>query len=253
MVAIAAGASGQSLPSPTWGFFAYALVGGLAQILGNAVYIHLISAGNFTVITTYSKTETVLGALLSFIILDDLLSPAGMGGVLVTFLGVVIIAAAKTALTPRSLLLSMGSREALCGVGVGAFYAIGSTAFRGAILSLDTSDPLLASLFSLACVTIAQAVGMGLWLGVNQPAALRDTFRAWRAALWIGVTGAGASAAWFLAFALQPTAYVLAVGQFELVLAYAYSRFLFKERMRSGEIAGILVTLAGILTVALRG
>ena len=85
--------TGHSLPHPSAAFFVYITLGGLAQILGNAIFIHLVRASNFTVITTYIKTETVISALFSFIVLNDILSFTGFSGVLITFLGVVVLAA----------------------------------------------------------------------------------------------------------------------------------------------------------------
>jgi len=252
MVAGTVIATGAALPRPGLVFFAYVIIGGLAQILGNALFIHLIRASNFTVITTYIKTETVIGAIFSFVLLGDVLSVMGASGVVVTLLGVMFIAAAgRGPVTPRSLAMSLSSRQALYGVAVGALYAIGSTSYRGAILTLDSADQTLASLFTLACVSLIQAVSMGGWLALNQPAVLKETLRAWRSAAWIGITGAGASAAWYLAFSQQVTAYVLALGQVELILTYLYSRFLFQERTKPAEIVGILVTIAGILAVVM--
>lgn len=250
MVAGVIAATDQTLPRPGPMFFAYITVGGLAQILGNATFIHLIRASNFTVISTYAKTETVLSALLSFILLGDVLSIVGFAGVVVTFAGMVVLAAGGNA-TPRALLGSFASKAMLYGMGVGAFYAVGSTAYRGAILTLETGDRMLASIFTLACVSLIQAISMGAWLGLNQPAVLRETLRGWRVAMWIGVTGAGASAAWYMAFSQQVTAYVLALGQVELVITFLVSHYLFKERTTRGELAGIAVTLTGILLVVL--
>ena len=243
-------ATGQALPRPGLLFFAYIIAGGFAQILGNATFIHLIRASNFTVISTYAKTETILSALLSFILLGDVLSIIGLVGVVITFAGMVVLAAGGST-TPRALLGSFTSKAMLYGMGVGAFYAVGSTAYRGAILTLESGDRMLAALFTLACVSLIQAISMGAWLAVNQPAVLRETLRAWRVAMWIGVTGAGASAAWYMAFSQQVTAYVLAVGQVELVITFLYSHYLFKERVTAGELAGIFVTIAGILLVVL--
>jgi drug/metabolite transporter (DMT)-like permease len=248
MVAGIAIAAGEALPQPGWMFFVYALAGGLTQILGNAVFIHLIGSSNFAVITTYIKTETVIGALFSFMVLGDRLSPMGLTGVLVTVLGVAVLSTAKTEGGLRRVL---GARDMLYGVGVGALYAVASTSYRGAILSLEAPNLALAALFTLACVSLMQSVGMGLYLRILQPEVLRETFKAWRSAGWVGITGAGASAAWYMAFSLQVTAYVLAVGQVEVLIAYLSSHFLFKERTKGGEIAGILVTLAGIITVVL--
>lgn len=251
MVGLTIAASGGALPRPGALFFAYVVAGGFAQILGNAIFISLIRGSNFTVITTYSKTETVMGALISFIVLGDVLSIAGLCGVLVTVAGVVVLAAGNGSLTWRGLVASLAAKDMLFGVAVGALYAVGSTAYRGAILTLGGDDRVLASLFTLACVSFIQAVCMGAWLAARQPAVLRETLRSWRAACWIGITGAGASAAWYMAFSQQVTAYVLAVGQVELVITFLYSHYLFKERVSSGELAGIFVTLAGILLVVL--
>ena len=158
--------TGHSLPHPGAAFFVYITLGGLAQILGNAIFIHLVRASNFTVITTYIKTETVISALFSFIVLNDILSFTGFSGVLITFLGVVVLAAGKGALTPRALLQSFLSRDMLYGLGVGALYAVGSTSYRGAILGLGADDQTLASIFTLAWVSLIQAVIMGVWLRV---------------------------------------------------------------------------------------
>jgi drug/metabolite transporter (DMT)-like permease len=247
MVAGIAMAAGEALPQPGLMFFVYAVAGGLTQILGNALFIHLIGSSNFAVITTYIKTETVIGALFSFMVLGDRLSAMGLTGVLVTVLGVVVLSSGKSGGLRRVL----GGRDMLYGIGVGALYAVASTSYRGAILSLDASNLALAALFTLAWVSLIQSVGMGLYLRVMRPEVLRETFRAWRTAGWVGVTGAGASAAWYMAFSLQVTAYVLAVGQVEVLIAYLSSHFLFKERATRGEIAGILVTVAGIITVVL--
>ena len=136
---------------------------------------------------------------------------------------------------------------------MGALYAVGSTSYRGAILSLGDADPTFAAIFTLACVTSVQALVMGTWLSVVQPAIFLQTLKAWRVAGWVGVTGVGASVAWYIAFSQQVTAYVLAVGQVELIVAFLWSHYHFQERARIGEIAGILVTVAGITLVVFAG
>ena len=75
-MALAMNATGSLLPTPSGLFFVYAVVGGVCQIFGNLIFINLIGFANFTISTTYSKTETVLAGLFSFIILNDVLSIA---------------------------------------------------------------------------------------------------------------------------------------------------------------------------------
>ncbi len=163
----------------------------------------------------------------------------------------IVLAAGRGSFTPRSLAASFMSRDMLYGVGVGALYASASTSYRAAALNLGIDDLTLAALYTLAWVTLIQVVLMGVYMLVMQPVVLRETFRSWRAASWVGVTGIGASAAWYVAFAIQLTPYVLAVGQAELILAWLTSHYLYKEKTRLGEIAGILVTVVGILIVVL--
>jgi len=246
-------ARGVALPTPPPEFFAYVIGGGLMQVLGNALFVHLSRSGNFTVVTTYAKTETVFGALLSFILLGDILSLGGLGGVVVTFAGVVVLAAGREALTLSTLAAAAGSRTVFAGVGVGALHAVGSTSYRGAILSLGLEDGLLAALFTLAWVSVTQAVTMSAWIAVRAPAVLRTVLKGWRVAFWIGVTGVGASIFWYSAFALQITAYVLAMAQAEVIVAFLWSHYHFKERVRWGEVAGMVVTLAGIGLVVFSG
>jgi drug/metabolite transporter (DMT)-like permease len=243
--------TGHALPALTWGFVIFAVIGAIGQILGNALFVHLIRTYNFTVITTYIKTETVHGAVFTYVVLGDRLSVVGFVGVIVTFLGVMVLAAGRGPLTLGSLFSSLTSKATLYGVGVGALYASASTSYRAAALNLGIDDLTLAALYTLAWVTLIQVVLMGIWMLIYQPVILRETFRSWRVAHWIGSTGIGASAAWYVAFAIQLTPYVLAVGQSELILAWAASHFMYKEKTRLGEWAGIAVTVIGILIVVL--
>jgi drug/metabolite transporter (DMT)-like permease len=251
LLVAALAATGTSLPTPSGIFFVYAVVGGLCQIVGNVIFINLVGFANFTISTTYSKTETVLAALFSFIVVNDVLSGLGLAGVLLTFVGVMIIAAGKEKLTLRSLLFSIKDRAALYGLGVGATYAVASTCYRAASLSLGGEGFVLQAIYSLAWVSFFQCACMGLWIAARSPLVLRTIIRHWRKAIWVGITGATASACWYGAFASQKAAYVLAVGQVELIFAYLSSRFMYKERTTAIEIGGILLTTLGILAVVL--
>jgi drug/metabolite transporter (DMT)-like permease len=65
--------------------------------------------------------------------------------------------------------------------------------------------------------------------------------------LFIGVTSAVGSIAWFTAFTLQNASYIRAVGQIEVVFTLLISVLYFRERISSLELAGIAATVAGIL------
>ncbi|MDX2145535.1 MAG: EamA family transporter [Rhodospirillaceae bacterium] len=256
-VIAAASVTGLNLPTPSGQFFFYAAVGGLGQVIGNLLFFGMLSFTNFTIGTTYAKTETVLAALLSFFVLGDVLSPLGLAGVLITFLGVWVMAAGRGKFALADLLRAAVNRAAVQGVAIGLVYAVASTFYRAAILSLGegaANEGLTIgfhSLYTLAWVSVFQVTVMSAWLGWRSPSVIREVVRAWRPALWIGIVGVGTSALWYTAFGLQKAAYVLAVGQVELIFAYLASHYLYKERATAIEIAGILVTVAGILAVVL--
>ena len=56
-----------------------------------------------------------------------------------------------------------------------------------------------------------------------------------------------ASACWFTAMTIQNAAYVRALGQVELIFTFIVSAVFFRERATGLEIAGILLTVAGII------
>lgn len=250
-VAAVQSVTGADLPAVHGAFFGYAVLGGACQVAGNILFIRLITFANFTISATYAKTETVLAALVSWVVLGDLLSRLGLAGVLATFAGCVVIAAARQRLSLGWLVYAARDRAAQMGLAVGALYAVASTCYRAGALSLGGDSLELAGVTTLAWVSAFQVAGLGAWLAWRQWSVVREVLIAWRQAAWIGVAGTSASACWYTAFALQKTAYVLAVGQIEIVFAYLASRYLFGERATAVELAGIAVTVAGIVLVVL--
>lgn len=249
-LAIGLDITGRDVPDPSLGFFSWVAVGAVAQVIGNVLFITLISHTHFTISATYVKTETVLAAGFSFLVLGDVLSPFGVFGIVITALGCMVLAAGKERISFAALLRGLGSRAAVQGLSAGAAYAVGSTAYRAATLSLGGDALGLQAIYTLCWVAVIQTIGLGFYLGWRDRGALVEVVRSWRGSVWIGVTGVCASACWYAAFALQATAYVLAVGQVEVLFAYLASRYRFKEHANSVEGVGILVTIAGILCVA---
>ncbi len=242
---------GRLPPTATPTFIALAVFSGICQFAGNALFVALVRASNLTVITTYAKMETVLSPLFSFLLLGDMLSPTGIAGILVALLGVMLLAAAREARSFGAFLAAFLQPPASVGLTVGAVYALVSTGFRAATLELGDVSVLLKTCTLLAWVTASQAVAMGLYLRWRAPPVLTEVVREWRAVSWLGFNGVAASICWMAAFALQKTGYVLAVSQIELVFTYIAAHIMFKERTHPGEIAAILVTVAGIVLAAM--
>lgn len=245
--------TGQSVPDPSGVFVAYAWGGGLVQLLGNALLLHLLGLSTFTVGTTYTKTEVIQTVAVGYVVLDERVEAIGFFGILIAFVGVLLMATGRAGLSLKSLAEALKHKPALYGICVGALYAVAAVFYRAAALSLDEGDFILRAITTLAWVTVAQAFAMAVWLRWREPGVISTVVGAWPIGVWIGFTGIVASACWYCAFTLQNAAYVMALGQVELVFTYIASRFVFHERMVVQEAFGVAATAAGILAVVLYG
>ncbi len=71
----------------------------------------------------------------------------------------------------------------------------------------------------------------------------------WRTSSWVGILSAAGSACWFTGFAMTDVALVRAVGQVEVVFTLLFSRFYLHERLKRGDVAGLLLVVAGVLII----
>lgn len=250
LVVLTAG-RGESLPHAPHAFFAYGLVGAIAQIVGNWLLIVSFGLRNFVVATTYAKSEVPQTALLSALLLREPPAGSALAGIVLILLGVVALSVARTAVTVRSLLMGWLARPGLYGLGVGLGYAIAAVCYRAAAHSLGHGDTALRAGYVLALVTLIQAGATGLYLALREPGQITRVGAAWRRVGLVGVTGIVASACWFSAMAIENVAHVRAVGQIEMLFTLFAGRFVFREKASRGEIIGVACTLAGILLVLL--
>lgn len=231
------------VPVPGWAFLGWAAVGGLAQILATLLLVEVLAGRGFAVGTAWSKTETVQTALIGVVVLGEVPGWPVMVAVVLAFAGVMAISAGRGGRWWAAL----GDRAAGLGLAAGAGFAVASVCYRGAALALD-APAVPAAALTLVAVTAFQTGVMVVWLGWRRPVAV---VRAWRAAAPVGVTGALGSIGWFTAMAMENAAAVRAVGQVELVFTLLASRWLFAERLRVGELAGIAAITAGVLVLIL--
>jgi drug/metabolite transporter (DMT)-like permease len=242
---------GMELPRFNWIFLAYSVSGGLAQIIFTVLLMHLFSFRNFAVGTTYSKTEIVQIAILGFLILGDTLTPLAGVAIVIAVLGVVLMSMGQTGTGFRALRSGLTEKPTVIGLVCGAFLGASVVLYRGAALSLDHENAVMAAAYTLAISVVIQTIIMGLYIAIRERQTLIDVFVHWRWSLAVGVTGALASMAWFTAFTLQNAAYVRALGQIELVFTFIASVFFFRERTSRIEVAGIVLVIAGIVTIIL--
>ena len=242
---------GYALPVPGRDFALWAVIGGLAQIYATILLVHLFSLRNFAVGTAYSKTEPVQAALFGFLLLGERLSAGAVAAIAVGVVGVMLISVARAPLSWRHLGAALAGRTALIGIASGAIFGISAVAYRSAALALEGPNAVMQAAVTLACVTGFQTVYMLIWMMIRDRREIVRVAQSWRSSALVGLAGVLGSACWFTAMALQPVAYVRALGQIELVFTFAASFFLFKERVNRLELLGCLLIVSGILGLLL--
>lgn len=236
----------QPIPTPASGFWAYALSGGIFQILATICTVSLFKLRAFAVGITFKKTEVMLTALVGLVILGDTLSIAAVGAIAVGFVGVVLLSDPPDG-------GGFFNRAAAIGLLSGIFFALSAVTYRGATLALDTGDPVLTGGATLALVTAWQTLALGVWLCWFQPGQIQATLRAWRTSALVGAFSLLGSWSWFAAFSLMNAAFVFAVGQIELIFSLLVGAVWFREKLRSRELAGMAVLTASIVAIAFIG
>ncbi|MGO4915810.1 EamA family transporter [Pseudogemmobacter sp. W21_MBD1_M6] len=241
--------SGQDIPGLSPRFWAFAMTGGLAQILATMCVVALFSHRNFAVGITFTKTVVVQTALVGFVLLGEGVSPAGIAAIALGLVGVLLLSdpPGGTGAWHKRIM----NRAAGLGLLSGVFFAFSAVGYRGASLALSGGDVFLRAAFTLAIVTATQTIAMALWLAWRERGQMALVARHWRIAGLVGVTSMAGSLCWFTAFTLQTAAYVNALGQVELIFGFIASHFFFKERNSPRELWGLAVLMTSILLLIL--
>ncbi len=239
------------MPAPDGHFAVWAMLGALAQIAATFLLVHLFSFRNFAVGTAYSRTEPAQAALIALILFGETVRLPVVGAIGVSIVGVMLISVARTELTLKSLVTSLGSRTAIIGLTSGFFFGMSGISYRAASLSLEPSlpapDSIMQASFTLAVVIVIQTLAMLAWMLWREPQELSRIRAAWKTSVLVGFVGATASFGWFIAMTLQQVAVVKAVAQVELLFTFASSVLVFKEKINRLEIAGCVLIVAGVL------
>jgi drug/metabolite transporter (DMT)-like permease len=243
--------TGLALPPPNLAFLLYCLAGGLCQILGTNLLIMAFGFRNFAVGTAYSKTEAVQSAIIALILLGEMLRPLAWVGIAVGFIGVMTLSLAGRGLRLRELAAATVQPAALCGLGAGLLFSLTSICVKLANQALTGPSVFVRALFVLFVTNTLQTVMQGSYLAVREPAELRKAFTTWRSSSLVGTLSAAGSACWFTAFALTDVALVRSVGQIEIVFTLLFSRFYLKENLKKGDVAGLVLVVAGVLLIVL--
>ena len=225
-------------------FLIYCFIGGISQIIATFLLLKIFKTNNFSVATSYSKTEPIQAAFFGFILLSDPISIIGFIGILIGLIGVMI-----TSIKRVDFKVSFFNLSVFYGLLSGSLFGLAAVLFRGASHSLFSMDYTLTSSFTLLITIVIQTSILTIYIFLNDIKQFYLLYLNWKDGLIVGFFGAFASICWFYAMSVQNVAYVRALGQIELIFTILASIFYFKEKIIKNEILGIVITLTGILII----
>jgi len=232
--------AGGELPNPPPVFWPWLLAGAFSQIAATATMLAVMGQRSFVVSYAYIKTEPVSVALFGLIFLGDKIAPLAATAIVLATVGVVVISL-KQGISEVS-----NTRSTLVGLASGALFALSAIGYRGAILTLQMPDFVLAATYTVTVGLIIQAASLSLYLWLSDRKVLHDIARAWRPSLFAGFMGAFASEFWFLAFAIATAASVRTLALVEVLFAQGVTRFVFKQPTTAREGVGIVLVVIGV-------
>lgn len=250
-VAVLALGVGYSLPPLSVTFFGWVVVGGLAQIIAQALLIQMFGHRNFAVGTAYSRTEPAQAALFGLLFLSDRLGLGTLVAIAISLIGVMLISVARSPISPKTLVTGIFSRTAGLGIASGTFFGIAAVAYRAASLSLGQPNFMMQAAVTLLAGILFQTIIMLVWMWLREPAEIGRIRSAWKVSALVGLVGATTSFGWFMAMTLETAAVVKALAQVEMIFSFASSALIFREHINRVEILGCILIVAGILVLLL--
>jgi drug/metabolite transporter (DMT)-like permease len=233
-------ATGTALPSPPHAFWPWVLAGAFTQIAATATMLSVMGQRSFVVAYAYIKTEPVHVALFGLLFLGDKISALSGLAILIATAGVIVISPMAKSGEGGDL------RSTVVGLVSGALFGLSAIGYRGAILSLQLPNFVVAATFTVTVGLIIQAAVLSLYLALRDPKVLHAIARAWRPSLFAGFMGAFASEFWFLAFAITTAANVRTLALVEVLFAQEVTRFIFKQPTTQRELVGIGLVVIGV-------
>ncbi len=230
----------------------YCFVGALCQVLFTLLLMIIFSYRNFAAGIAFSKTEVLFAALIEIFILNIVFLPIINLGIVLGVFAVIFLSVAKETTNINDVLVKISKSfftfPTLFGVLTGLILAGSTVGYRMAIINVE-GHILDATIYLSIIAVFIQSIMMGIWLYYYKKNEFRLVFQFWKKSLPAGICGSGATAGWFLAFALATAAEVRAVGQIELIFSIIISIIFFKEKVQRTEIFGICMLIFSILLV----
>jgi drug/metabolite transporter (DMT)-like permease len=236
-------------PAINLSFLLWSVVAALSQIAATTLLLRNMEERNFAIGVAYSKSEIIQVALFGLVLLGDRVSLIAIVSIVIASVAVVLLSLPSENRSLTTVARAWTSRSALLGLGSGATFGMAAVGYRGAALALDTPSVVFAAAESLVWAQTFQTILLGGFLIVRNATVVVEVMRAWRVSLLAGAMGAIGSACWFTAMAMQPVARVRTLGLIELYFSYVVSRRVFRERLGSAEIVGLVLLAIGLVGI----
>jgi drug/metabolite transporter (DMT)-like permease len=242
--------AGSTWPAFGSAYFAWLIVGAVAQIAATSFLLLAMKERNFVIAVAFAKTEVLQVALFASVFLSEVPSLWAGVAMAVSTAGVLMLSVPKTAVSALAGSGAWFGRSAWFGLASGAGFALASVGYRGAALALPGVSPWLIGAWGVVLAQLLQTLLLGGWISARTPAVLPKIARAWRLSTVAGAMGALASIGWFTAFALRPAVDVKTLSLIEVLFSYLVSRKLFGEHMSGAEKVGLTLITLGLVVIS---
>jgi len=228
-------------------FIAHCAATACFQIIGNFFLLRTIQSKNFSVGIAFYKTEILQSLLLGVLLFGQSVSSLGCVAILITSCGMFLM----SNLNLKKFELDKG---ALFGAISGLCFSISAfnLKFASDQMKLIGSNDYAAGALTLMWVILLQNL---IFIAIKSAQRrlkkdLKNLFGAEnrRSFFKTSILSFIGSMLWFIAFAIGNVIYVKAVGQVELIVALLISWHL-KEKLKTRELVGIIITAFGILAL----
>lgn len=222
-------------------FVIYGLMAGIAQIIATVLLIKCFSFRNFTVGTSFAKTEAIQTAVFGMLLFGSTLSGLGWLAVAVGVLGIFIVSIPTKPGQWQPMNVVLGTLS-------GTAFSLTSLWLREASLSLEL-PALQSAAVTLVFMVSTQSIMCLAYMAVRE----RPQFSAIRKriglAWFVGLTSALGSVGWFTAMTLQNPALVKSLGQIEFIFTLLITTFFFKEKVTRRELVGVIAIVASVILI----
>lgn len=222
-------------------FVVYASLAAVAQILATFLLIKVFSFRNFTVGTSFAKTEAVQAALFGTLLFSTTLSFTGWLAVAIGFLGIFIVSMPGSGQrwAPQTILLGTLS---------GSCFALTSLWLREASLSLQ-APVLQSAAVTLVFMVSIQSVLCVIYTAAREPEQFAAIATRLPLAGFVGLTSALGSVGWFTAMTYQNPAIVKSLGQIEFIFTLLLTTLFFKESVTMRELLGVVAIVVSVILI----